>query len=161
MSGSMAFAVPKDRQSVTIHLSQGSILTGEIFLESASAGLSIHQKVTAFLENDNVFFPIKVAAGSTTEFINKRQVQFIEVRFPAEGEAGYYTHLLMHAIPITVYFNNGEAMSGELVAEVPVEKARLSDCLNLPTTFLNLRSGSAMFYLNKEALQKVVHQDKR
>jgi hypothetical protein len=46
------------------------------------------------------------------------------------------------------------------MAEVPQEKARLSDCLNMSNRFLSIRTGATMCYINKDALQKVVHADK-
>jgi len=157
MNTSAAFAVPKDRQVVTIRLSGNATLEGEIFIESISEGLSIHQKVTAFLEDNNAFFPIKVIPRGNTEFINKKQVRSVEVNFPENPETSYFAHLFMHTIPVTAYFYDGHTLSGELMAEVPREKARLSDCLNLASGFINLKTDNKMCYINKEALQKVVH----
>lgn len=160
MSGNTAFAVPKDRQSVTVRLSLGATVEGEVFTESISEGLSIHQKVTAFIENSDAFFPIKVSPGGSAEFINKKNARIIEVSLPEDPETGYFAHLLMHTIPVMVFLNDGNTVSGELMAEVPREKARLSDCLNLPEKFLAVKSGKTMFYINKQALQKVVHAAK-
>lgn len=151
------FIVPTDRQSVTVRLSTGVMLEGEIFMESLSEGLSMHQKLSAFIENNNTFFPIKVTPGGNTQFINKTKIQLVEVSLPGDPETSYFAHLPMQNIPVTVYFNNGNSVSGELMAEVPQEKARLSDCLNLTEKFLKVKSGKKMCYINKEALQKVVH----
>ena len=161
MNTSAAFAVPKDRLTVTLRLSREILIEGEIFLESIAEGLSIHQKLTAFLENSSVFFPIKIIPEGVTEFISKRSVRTIEVNFPDEPEAGYFAHLHMHTIPVKVFFHDGDSTSGELMAEVPKEKARLSDCLNLPGRFIDVRTGKKMCYINKEALQKVVYTDKK
>jgi hypothetical protein len=76
MSGNAAFTVPKDRLSVSIRLEKGVTLNGEIFLEYVSDTVSLHQKVTAFLENDNAFFPIEVGSGGT-EFVNKTHVRYV------------------------------------------------------------------------------------
>jgi len=160
MNTSAAFAVPKDRLVVTIRLSGNVALEGEIFLESLSASMSIHQKITAFLENSNTFFPIKVIPGGGTEFINKKNIISVEVDFPEDPETSYFAHLFMHTIPVTVYFHDGRTLSGELMAEVPREKARLSDCLNLASKFIDLNTDNKMCYINKEALQKVVHLHK-
>jgi hypothetical protein len=46
------------------------------------------------------------------------------------------------------------------MAEVPREKNRLSDCLNLPHRFLSVKTGGKILYINKKAIQKVVHDDK-
>ncbi len=72
MTGNTAFAVPKDRQGVTVRLGNGTAIEGVIFLEAVSDFLSSHQKVTMFLENDNTFFPIKLDTTGKTEFINKK-----------------------------------------------------------------------------------------
>jgi hypothetical protein len=160
MSENTAFAVPKDRQVVTIRLSQSMVLEGEIFLELISEGLSIHQKVTAFLENNNAFFPVKMIPGGGTEFICKKNVQTVVVDFPADPETGYFARLPMHTIPVTAHFRDRNTLSGELIAEVPQEKARLSDCLNLPNIFLSVKTDGKMCYINKDALQKVSHKDK-
>ena len=159
MSGNAAFAVPKDRQEVTVRLEKGPALKGEIFLEYVSDDISRHQKVTAFLENSNTFFPIKVKNGAT-EFINKKNVRYVEVAFPGDADTDYFACRPMQSIPVNALFGDGEAVSGKLVAEVPAEKARLSDCLNLQNKFLTVRSDNKMCYINKKALQKVVHNGK-
>ena len=160
MSVDTVFTVPKDRQSVTIHLDKGVMLAGEIFLEYISDDLSVHQKVTAFIENSNSFFPLKVQATADTEFINKENVLSIEVDFPEDPDTAYFAFKLMQTIPVTVIFNHGQTISGALLAEVPQEKARLSDCLNVRQRFLSVRVGGKIFYINKNALQKVLHGEK-
>lgn len=160
MSGNTAFAVPKDRQNVTVLLSPGTALAGEIFMESIAEGLSMHQKITSFIENSSAFFPIKLSPGGNTEFINKNKVQMFEVDLPEDPETSYFAHLLMQTIPVIVFLTHGSTVSGDLLAEVPQEKARLSDCLNLADKFLVVKSGKQMCYINKNALQKVVHAAK-
>ena len=156
----MAFAVPKDRQGVTVRLDRGVTIAGEVFLESVSDFLSIHQKVTAFLENDTAFFPIKISDSGRTEFINKKNVWTVEVGFPEDPQTDYFSHLHMHAITVTAHFRDGSVVNGDLMAEAPREKARLSDCLNMSNNFLCLKTDEKMCYLNKAALRKVVHADK-
>jgi hypothetical protein len=156
MSGNAAFAVPKDRLNVIIRLEKGISLQGEIFLEYFSDSVSLHQKVAAFLENETLFFPIKVSTGGT-EFLNKQHVRCLEVLFPDDPDASYFSHRPMQAIPVNVIFPDGETISGELIEEVPAEKARLSDCLNMQNKFLNVKTATTICYLNKQALQKVVH----
>ncbi len=158
MNGNAAFAIPKDRQEVTVRLETGAALKGEIFLEYVSNDTSNHQKVTAFLENDNTFFPLKVNSKST-EFISKKNVKYVEVALPVNPVVNYFSSRPMLSIPVNALFGDGESVSGKLVAEVPAEKARLSDCLNLQVKFLNVKTDSRIYYINKDALQKVVHDD--
>ena len=61
----------------------------------------------------------------------------------------------MHIEDITTLFTDGTALSGELLAEVPEEKARLSDCLNLPESFLSVKKEKTVYYLNKSTIQQV------
>jgi hypothetical protein len=156
MGGTTAFAVPKDRLSVSIRLQTGVMLNGEIFLEYASDTVSMHQKVTAFLENDSVFFPIKVGSGGT-EFVNKTHIRYVEINFPDDPDANYFSFRPMQAISVNAQFGDGDIVNGELVAEVPAEKARLSDCLNLQNKFLSVRTVNKMYYINRDMLQKVIH----
>jgi hypothetical protein len=160
MTGNTAFAVPKDRQEVTVRLGNGMTVEGVIFLEAVSDFLSSHQKITTFLENDNTFFPLKLDTTGNTEFINKKNVWTVEVGIPEDPETGYFSQLPMHAISVTAHFRDGTAVSGELMAEVPQEKARLSDCLNISNKFLSVKTDGKMCYINKDALRTVVHADK-
>jgi hypothetical protein len=161
MSGNAAFAVPKDRQEVTVLLDRGETLTGQIFLEYMASDLSIHQKITMFLENDNAFFPIKVGASGGAEFVNKNNIWTVDVVIPSDPKTDFFSHLLMHTIPIIAHFADGTTISGELMAEVPKEKARLSDCLNMSNVFISVKTNGTMRYINKQSLQKVIHADKK
>jgi hypothetical protein len=160
MRGDATFAVPRDRQSVTIRLNGGTVIEGEIFLEYMHADLSIHQKVTMFLENNNVFFPLKVDASGGTDFISKKNLRTVEVGFSDDPETSFFSHLLTQTIPIIAHFCDGTSISGILIAGVPKEKARLSDCLNTQNKFLSVNMDGGMCYINKDALQKVVHADR-
>ncbi len=111
MSENTAFAVPKDRLSVIIRLDKGMTVSGEIFLEYVSDTVSLHQKVTAFLENDNAFFPLKINSGST-EFINKTHVRYVEIIFPAAPDANYFSFRPMQSIPVNALFGDGDAVNG-------------------------------------------------
>jgi hypothetical protein len=158
MSGNIAFAVPKDRLSVIIRLEKEASLKGDIFLEYVSETTSMHQKVTAFLEQGNAFFPIKLSSG-ITEFVNKTHVRYVAISLPDDPNAQYFSFRPMQAIRVNALFGDGEAIRGELLAEVPAEKTRLSDCLNMQNNFLSVKSDDKICYINKESLQKVVHAD--
>jgi hypothetical protein len=160
MSGNAAFAVPKDRQGVTIRLDRGVTIEGDIFLELMASDLSIHQKVTAFLENDTAFFPVRINASGGTEFVNKTRVRVMEVSIPEDPDTVYFAPHLMQSIPVTAYFQEGDPVSGDLLAEVPKEKARLSDCLNVSNKFLSVKTDGTMCYINREALTKVLDKTK-
>jgi hypothetical protein len=152
MTTQREFAVPKDKQLVTAHLIGGETRTGNIFLEYVPEALTLHQKVKMFLEDANRFFPL-TAEGMPPTFINKERVNMLEVAVSAE-EPAYH---LMHIEDITTLFTDGTALSGELLSEVPKEKARLSDCLNLPESFLSVKKEKTICYINKSTIQKVIY----
>jgi len=152
MTTQREFAVPKDKQLVTVHLVGGETRTGNIFLEYFPEALTLHQKVKLFLEDANRFFPL-TTEGMPPTFINKECVSMLEVAISDEAPA----FLLMHIEDITTLFTDGTALSGALLAEVPKEKARLSDCLNLPESFLSIKKEKTLCYLNKSTIQKVVY----
>jgi len=152
MTTQREFAVPKDKQLVTVHLIGGERKSGNIFLEYFPEALTLHQKVKMFLEDGNRFFPLG-AEGMPPAFINKEQVSMLEVTV-SDDEPVYQ---LMHIEDITILFTDGTATGGELLAEVPKEKARLSDCLNLPESFLSVKKEKTLYYINKSTVQKVVY----
>ncbi len=152
MTTQREFAVPKEKQLVTVYLIGGEIRSGNIFLEYYPEALTLHQKVKMFLEDANRFFPL-TAEGMPPTFISKERVNMLEVAASDEESA----FSLMHIEDITAQFTDSSALSGELLAEVPKEKARLSDCLNLSEAFLSVKKGKNICYLNKTTIQTVVY----
>jgi hypothetical protein len=152
MTNQREFAIPKEKQKVTVHLTGGETLPGTIFLEYIPEAVTLHQKVTAFLEDENEFFPL-AADGDGPQFISKRSLRMLEVEYPEEES----TFSLMHIEDITAVFSDGSQVGGMLMADVPAEKARLSDCLNLPGRFLSVWAGGPVLFINKDAVRKVVY----
>jgi hypothetical protein len=155
--GDAGLAVPKDRLAVTIHLDTNAAIEGEIYMESTVGDLSVHQKMTRFLEQGSRFFPVRTSAS--TEFINKTATRYIEVGIPHDPGANFFSHLLMQTVPVMVYFKNDSAMSGQLMAEVPQDRGRLSDCVNVDSFFLSVYTNGKMCYINKDTVMKIVHAD--
>lgn len=159
MGADAGLAVPKDRLAVIIHLDGGEAVSGEIFMEYAGGDLSVHQRITRFLDQGAGFFPVKTAAAA--EFINKSAIRYIEVAIPSDPGANFFSHLLMQTVPVIVFFKGDAALNGQLMAEVPQGRDRLSDCINIPSAFLSVYTSGKMCYVNKDALLKVVHADKK
>lgn len=151
-----ALTVPKDRQDVTVVLASEEVLEGSIFLEFHPEQLTVHHKMVFFLEHDLYFFPLQVKGGGT-EFIHKKNIKQIEVAFGTDQETMTAALSLMHLMNVTVVFTDQSLVAGSLMAEVPVEKNRLSDCLNLPDNFLSVKQEDRILYINKEVIRKVIH----
>ncbi len=152
-----AFAVPKDRQDVVVQLGDGTAIEGTIFLEYAPGDLSVHHRIVAFLEDDAVFFPLSLRNGGGTEFIQKSNIKHMELHYGDDREDIKAALSLMHTVDVTAVFLDGATLQGALMGDVPVEKTRLSDILNLPAKFLNLKLDHRICYVNKGALRKVAY----
>jgi len=144
------FVVPKEKQLVTVYLLGGDSREGNIFLEYYPDARTLHQKLLAFFEDTKDFFPL--SGGGTPEFLYKRAVRMVEVHYPEE-EASFS---LMHVEMVTVIFRDGTQVSGDLMADVPDERKRLSDSLNLSGRYLCTRAYGKVCYINKEAVLKVI-----
>lgn len=147
--------VPKERQKIAVHLVGGETLSGNIFLEYHPESMTLYQKVSDFLEHTNTFFPLTTDAGAP-QFISKKSVRMVKVDYPDEDPA----FALMHVEEISVLFADGSKVSGMLMADIPPERKRLSDCLNLSTQFLSARTPGAVLFINKQTVLKVVYATK-
>ena len=76
----------------------------------------------------------------------------VEVHYPEEEES----FSLMHVELVTVIFRDGTQVSGDLMADVPQERKRLSDSLNLTGRYLCTRAYGKVCYINKKAVLKVI-----
>lgn len=144
------FTVPKEKQLVTVYLLGGDTIEGNIYLEYNPGAQTLHQKMTQFLENQTDFFPL--SGGGTPEFISKSAIRMVEVHYP-EDEV---TFDIMHVELVTVIFRDGSQVSGDLLADVPQQRKRLSDCLNLTGRFLCTRAYGKVCYISKHAILKVI-----
>ncbi len=153
------FAVPKERQEVTVHLAGGLSVEGTIFLESMREGMTLHQKIMAFLDDDHAFFPLTLRNGGETEFLQKKNITMVEVDYSADRERIDLAIGLMYTVAVTAFFADNTSLTGLLMADVPLEKARLSDCLNLPNSFLSLKANGTIRYVNKAQLLRVVYAE--
>ncbi len=159
MNNQGVYAVPKERQDVTVRLDAAVSVSGSIFLEAAPGAHTVHHRVVAFLEDEAMFFPLTLQGGGA-EFIRKHNIRMVEAKY-GDNEDLKVALSLMQRVSITAVFTDTNSISGELLSEVPAEKARLSDCLNLPYHFLVVQSGDdTICYINKYALRKVVYNGK-
>ena len=154
MAEQREFAVPKEKLMVTVHLLGGESLSGNIFLEFYPDARTLHQKLVAFLEDANDFFPLSRA--NATDFICKSALRMMEVS-DYEGDASFE---IMHVELVTVIFRDGNQVSGDLLADVPEQRRRLSDCLNLPGRFLCTRAYGKVCYISKQAVLRVLSAGK-
>lgn len=156
MSEQSGFAVPKSRRDVTVLGNSGKKSEGSVFLDCYPEELSIHHRMLAFLQNGTPFFPLLIKGSNETEFIYKNNVRLIELQYADDQEKVNEALNLMHTESISAVFMDETSVCGLLLAEVPEERNRLSDCLNLHDAFISVKIETRICYINKNALQKVL-----
>ncbi len=148
-------SVRKNRATVTAVFSDGTKIRGEVFLASYSETHYGHQKVADILEGEKLFIPVSIREEDRVEFINKSLVMILEGELSSAEDEEKLSIGLYHIEKVRVVFINGEIMEGAMLSEVPRERSRLSDCLNLPDGFISMIKGGRYFYLNKKMVVRV------
>lgn len=148
-------SVRKGRATITAIFSDGTKIRGEVFLASYSDKHYGHQKVADILEDEKLFIPVSIREEDRVEFINKNLVMIMEGELSSAEDEEKLSIGLYHIEKVRVVFINGEIMEGAMLSEVPPERSRLSDCLNLPDGFISMIKGGRYFYLNKKMVIRV------
>lgn len=151
-------AVPKDKLNVTLRFDDDRCVDGTIFIGAYPASSALFSKVSALLEDEKSFLPFVGKETGKTIFVNKLNIHSMEWDLPEETEKEQIYTGLMHAEDVIATFIGGGRITGTLLSDVPLEKTRLSDCLNMPGRFLILKIDSRHMYVNKAMLREVINQ---
>lgn len=149
------FTIQKDRLKVIVHFSDGSRTTGDLFLSSFRDEHGGHQKIADLLESGKQFIPLMVE-GNKVEFIQQAQIIMVEGELITTEDSEMEYAALLHQEEATVIIADTFTIEGTLLAEVPPERSRLSDCLNLEGKFLKMRSKGRYLHVNKAMVKKVL-----
>lgn len=148
-------SVQKDRANVTVILPDTTKLKGEVFLASYSESHYGHQKVADILEGEKCFIPLSLKEENRVEFVNINQVVIMEGELSTPEDEEKLSMGLYHIEKVKVTFANEETFEGAMISEVPRERSRLSDCLNLESKFMSMIKNGRYFYLNKSMITRV------
>ena len=147
-------SIDKNKIQVAITFADGSKGKGEIFLARHAGGYYGGQNVADLLNGDKAFLPISLESGAV-EFISKSQILTIEGELIADDDDEMLSSGLIHQKDVVVVTSGNQTIIGTLLAEVPDERSRLSDCLNLPEKFIRLKSESRYLHINKAMIKKI------
>ncbi len=148
-------SIQKDRATITAIFRDSHKVRGDIFLAAYSASHYGHQKVADLLESNKNFLPILIKEEDRIEFVNKNQLVIVEGELASQEDEEKLSIGLFHIEKVKIYFINDDTMEGAMLSEVPPERSRLSDCLNLPQKFINMIKEGRYLYLNKRLIMKV------
>lgn len=147
-------SIDKNKVQVAVTFTDGSKGKGEIFLAHQAGGHYGGQKVADLLNGDKAFLPISLESGAV-EFISKSQILTVEGEVVSAEDEEMLSSGLINQIDVTVVTSGNQTIIGTLLAEVPEERSRLSDCLNLPEQFIRLNSESRYLHINKAMIKKI------
>lgn len=147
--------VEKNKAVVTVILPNKAKLKGEVFLASFSDSHYGHQKVSDILEDDKTFVPISIEEEKRVEFLNKDQIVIVEGECATPEDEEKLSMGLYQVQGVRITFANEDTISGDMISEVPQERSRLSDCLNLENMFITMVKDGRYFYLNKSMITRV------
>ena len=148
-------SVSKDRATINAIFRDGKKIRGELFLAAHTESHYGHQKVSDLLEGEKNFLPISIKGEGRTEFVNKNQLLIVEGELATEDDEEKIAMGLFHIEKVRLFFINDDVLEGAMLSEVPKERSRLSDCLNMDQKFINFIKDGRYMYVNKRLLVKV------
>ncbi|MFH1139624.1 MAG: hypothetical protein V1816_26395 [Pseudomonadota bacterium] len=147
-----SLVVEKSRKKAAIVLSDQSQLTGYIFLGAFTETGSRPQTILELLEAEGRFLPFENSNGDC-EFLNQDHIVWLSAALDPEQPKG---PIEPEKRTVTVFLAGGKRIRGEMLMELPREKARLSDWLNSTGRFMTLQDGKREVHLNSRYVIKVV-----
>jgi hypothetical protein len=152
-SGASDYKIEKIRCPVTVTLTDGTQLRGDIFVRPVSRFHPGPQDAGEFLNEADAYFAL-AASGEPPMLVSKENVLRAEAPLPDVDDEGVDEVRLGLNIQITLV--GGQICRGTVFIETPVERARLIDFLNgHPTRFLTLFDPQKMTLVNRRVVAHV------
>lgn len=145
------------RVRAEVFLSGGRTMVGDLHLMSAASLHSGPETPEELLNRPDRFFPLTVESDQTV-FLAKHQV--LSVGTSAEAsEDDSDRRSAARQIPLGVELSDGTELIGTASSELPPDRARALDFLNLGTEFFGLRSDHEVRFVNRSHIRVVTPLD--
>jgi hypothetical protein len=142
--------IQKETQQVTVVLSDGTQIDGEVFLRLHEAHHTGRQKIGDLLNQDLSFIPIRTSKG----FILLNRSQIVSVKIKQEFEKDEIM-TLGKKYAVRVRTVQGKEVVGDMFVNLPEESCRIKDHLNQPIRFFSLFQSASILYINREFILSV------
>ena len=148
------YRIEKVRRRVSVTLSGGSMLHGEIFLQPTARYRAGAQEPSELFNENEAFLPL-ATAGDDLVLLAKRHVSRVQYDADtADTDSRGGTDA-----SVEIVFTDGTRLSGLLRLEARSDRSRLLDYLNAdPQRFLMLRSSNRIWLVNREQIAQVLHR---
>jgi len=145
------YRVEKTEQPVTLFYSDGSVISGVVFLSPSAYNHIGRQTLLDLLKEKGEFFPFR---GNNDKFyvINKRSITHIRYQ-PAVRER--VADVLGTSVEINIEFMGGEQLTGQILIEMPEGRTRLFDFINDVKGYFVLTTVEAHYLVNASLVRDV------
>ena len=138
------YRVQKSELSVVVFQADGSIMKGVVFLSATAYNHAGKQTLLDLLKEPGDFFPFRSESG---EFCVTNKQTITHIRFvPPEQEEEYQS--LGDRENVEIKFVGGEQLAGTVIIEMPEERSRLFDFINVMEGFFLLQNEEAHYLVN-------------
>lgn len=144
----MSQVIPKRKVEVRVHLADGDVRRGCVFLDYIDVIHRGEQTLLDKLNDDYDWFPM---SGEALRIVNRGHVVMVE---PEEGLA---TNLVCKENSpvyrrerVTVLLSSGREIEGQIAMDLPDEFSRVSDFLNFPQNFFAVETDRGHVLVSKE-----------
>lgn len=151
------YRIEKGRVPVALTMLDGTRLSGDMFVQAYARNRHGREQAPDIMNEAEPFFPLAISGGATV-LVAKDQVQEVELapaeRVPSDDDLG----ARLAEVEITLV--SGLVRSGSVLLELPIDRPRLLDFLNLNRSrerFLTLQTGDGVRLLNR-AMVSLVRQ---
>ncbi len=136
--------------AATLHLANGDVLRGELFLQLVSPRHGGRQRVGELLNDEECFIPVRTPAKVV--LVNLDQVVSVTVA-RSEQEEGLLTLGEHHRVRFVL--GDGRSLAADIFVNLPESRGRVKDFLNQKARFLCCLQPDRVIYVNPTFLQMV------
>ncbi len=141
----------KIKRRVTLCRSDGMKLEVNFFLSPYAEGHSGREFLLDILNSNLTFLPVEDIRTNAILFLNKSKIMYLEI---PERDLAEET-VLNPEKSVQVELTNNEILNMSLFMEMPEERSRISDYLNLSAQFIYLCGKEKDLILNKSFMFSV------
>ncbi len=148
-------AVERRQVEVSIRFLGQEAVQGHLFLALMAKSHSGRETVLDLMNEPEPFFVLKVEGEPPVLMINKERIVAVEVARAEEISEEDPAAAVAKEEEMTLIFQDGFALSGRALVELPPTKSRLIDFLNHADRFFMLQDGPAVHIVNRKYISYV------
>jgi hypothetical protein len=141
------YKIEKDRFSVKLFFSDGTVEEGNIYLSLLAAHHEGRESVRDVLNLPDPFLPVNFLGG-TTRLVNKENLSMVS--YPTEDEKVEPVALEASPHEVILRLINSVRVEGRFIFLLPPHSSRVKDYLNQAEPFVELRKEQEIYLVNRK-----------